>query len=157
MSGYYSSFLQKIPGFCDNERHSIRIVGRKCTGYAEIRGESAGTFRSRPEHREGSARVPTGRDATKGPGSPRCARKQRGLVMNWDNLAKTYVDETKIVGSFCAAGWEKTRGENMKVSSTMLLKTNGGKMSLSRLSTRLLKKPGLCSSLHDVYEKKGIY
>ncbi len=41
MSGYCSSFLQKIPGFCENKRHSIRIVGRKCTGYAEIRGESA--------------------------------------------------------------------------------------------------------------------
>ena len=50
MSGYFSSFLQKIPGFSGNERHSIRIVGRKCTGYAEIQGETAPTFRTLPEH-----------------------------------------------------------------------------------------------------------
>jgi hypothetical protein len=42
-----------------------------------------------------------------------------------------------------AYGWwqssEKTRGEKMKVSSIMLLKTNGGKMSESGLSIMLMK------------------
>jgi hypothetical protein len=34
----------------------------------------------------------------------------------------------------------KTRGEKMKVSSIMLLKTNGGKMSESSLSIMLMKR-----------------
>jgi hypothetical protein len=35
---------------------------------------------------------------------------------------------------------EKTRGEKMKVSSIMLLKTNGGKMSEIGLSIMLMKR-----------------
>ena len=49
MSGYCSSFLQKIPEFCEKGRQSIGIVGRKCTGYAEIQGEPAPTCRALPE------------------------------------------------------------------------------------------------------------
>ncbi len=63
MSGYCLGFLQKTPEFCDNGRQSNGIVGRKYTDYAINRGEVAPTFRSRPEHREGSAHAdvaPTG-------------------------------------------------------------------------------------------------
>jgi hypothetical protein len=40
-------------------------------------------------------------------------------------------------------GGEKTRGEKMKVSSIMLLKTNGGKMSESGLSIMFMKMQAL--------------
>jgi hypothetical protein len=38
---------------------------------------------------------------------------------------------------------EKTRGEKMKVSSIMLLKTNGGKMSEIGLSIMFMKRKGV--------------
>ena len=45
----FRAFLQKIPDFCSNKRYSNGIAGRQCTGYTEIRGESAPTFRALPE------------------------------------------------------------------------------------------------------------
>ncbi|MGO8790319.1 MAG: hypothetical protein ACLQVL_23460 [Terriglobia bacterium] len=55
-----------------------------------------------------------------------------------ENLAKTYVIETKIVISIVGAGREK-RGGEMQVSSIMLLKTNVQKMSEIDLSIMLMK------------------
>ena len=60
--------------------------------------------------------------------------------MNGENLAKIYVIEIKIVSLFLGGqGSEKTRGGKMKVTSIMLLKTNGEKMSEIGLSIILLK------------------
>jgi hypothetical protein len=52
---------------------------------------------------------------------------------------KIYLIETKMLILFRTAGCQKTRGEKMKVSSIMLLKTNGSKMSDFGLSIILLK------------------
>jgi len=57
-------------------------------------------------------------------------RKQKGLTMNCENPAKIYVIEIKIVSSFPWRGLQKTRGDKMKVSLAMLLKTNVEKMSV---------------------------
>lgn len=43
-------FCRKFRGFDDKLQESIRIAGRQCTSYAEIRGESAPTVRALPEH-----------------------------------------------------------------------------------------------------------
>jgi hypothetical protein len=50
---------------------------------------------------------------------------------------------------------EKTRGENMKESLAMLLKTNGEKMSENRPLAMLMKKNELKSLSGDVDENKG--
>ena len=71
---------------------------------------------------------------------PLCTSKQKGLAMKNGNLARCYIVENKIVISLLIAGSEKTRGEKMKVSSIMLLKTNGGKMSEIGLSIMFMKR-----------------
>jgi hypothetical protein len=48
--------------------------------------------------------------------------------------------EIKHLVKYWWLGGEKTRGEEMKVSSIMLLKTNGGKMSENSLSIMLMKR-----------------
>ena len=50
MLGYSSTFLQKFPGFSDNEWHSIGIVSRKYADYAINPDTVAPTFRALPEH-----------------------------------------------------------------------------------------------------------
>ena len=54
-------------------------------------------------------------------------------------------------------GHEKRAGGKMKVTSNMLLKTNGEKMSEICLSKMLLKKNELYPPFQDVDEKKGAY
>jgi hypothetical protein len=83
-------------------------------------------------------------------------QKQNGLAMNGENLAKIYIVEIKIVSrSLVARVMEKRGGGNMKVTSIMLVKTNGEKMSVFRLSTILMKTNELNHYLHDVIENKG--
>jgi hypothetical protein len=53
-----------------------------------------------------------------------------------------------------AAGHRKTRGEKMKDSQAMLLKTNHGKVSVFRLLAMLVKTNELKSFSGDVNEKK---
>ena len=60
-------------------------------------------------------------------------------MANGQNLAGIDIIETKTVSLRLVVGERKTRGENMKVSSIMLLKTNGGKMSETGLSIMLMK------------------
>jgi hypothetical protein len=74
--------------------------------------------------------------------------------MNNEILAKTYLIETKRVSSVFVDRSQKTRGRKMKVTSIMLLKTNGEKMSETGLSIILLKKNKLPSPFHYVDEKK---
>jgi hypothetical protein len=57
-------------------------------------------------------------------------QKKNGLTINGENLVKIYVAENKIVSSFLIGAWQKTRGEKMKDSLAMLLKTHGEKMSV---------------------------
>jgi hypothetical protein len=49
----------------------------------------------------------------------------------------------------------KTRGEKMKVSPTMSLKTHVEKMSVSWLATMLMKINELNWQRHDVYDNKA--
>jgi hypothetical protein len=70
---------------------------------------------------------------------PLCVRNKRELAINGEDLEKIYLIEIKTVSLFFVAGCEKTRGRKMKVTSIMLLKTNGGKMSEIDLSIILLK------------------
>jgi hypothetical protein len=59
--------------------------------------------------------------------------------MKSGNLRKPYVVEIKPVSEFVAARSRKTRGEKMKVTSIMLLKTNVEKMPETGLSIMLMK------------------
>jgi hypothetical protein len=61
-------------------------------------------------------------------------------MANGQNLAGIDIIETKTVSLRLVVGERKTRGENMKVSSIMLLKTNGGKMSETGLSIMFMKR-----------------
>ena len=81
---------------------------------------------------------PKGRRSSVG-GFPLCTSKQKRLAMKSRNLPKSYVIETKPVSELVAARSRKTRGEKMKVSSIMLLKTNVGKVSETGLSIILMK------------------
>ena len=82
-------------------------------------------------------------------------QKKKGLTINGENLVKTYVAENKIVSSFLIGAWQKTRGEKMKDSLAMLLKTNGEKMSVFRLTTMFMKTGILFYVYHDVDENRG--
>jgi len=59
--------------------------------------------------------------------------------MKSENPNKAYFIEIKPVSLFMAAQQRKTRGEKMKVSSIMLLKTNRVKMSGMGLSIMFMK------------------
>ena len=52
-----------------------------------------------------------------------------------------------------AIGPAKTRGENMKVTSIMLLKTHVEKMSETCLSIIYMKTSHIEAALHYIYEK----
>jgi hypothetical protein len=54
-------------------------------------------------------------------------------------------------------GSEKTRGEKMKATSIMLLKTNVEKMPETGLSIMLMKKKELQPSFHYVDDNKASY
>jgi hypothetical protein len=59
--------------------------------------------------------------------------------MKREFLAKMYVIEDKLVSFFLGKVGEKTRGEKMKVSPIMLLKTHVENMSEIGLAIMLLK------------------
>jgi hypothetical protein len=66
-------------------------------------------------------------------------QNQKELSLVSQKGVGVYVIEIKCVSKLTGAGNQKTRGEKMKVSSIMLLKTHVEKMSESGLSTMLLK------------------
>jgi hypothetical protein len=74
--------------------------------------------------------------------------------MNGENSEKIHVIETKTVNSIPADGFEKARGEKMKVSSIMLLKTHGENLSETGLSIMLMKIKQIKAALHYIHEKK---
>ena len=73
----------------------------------------------------------------------RCIRKVKRLAVRRQNLAKFYVIVNNGVNPFVARRQLKTRGGKMQDSLAMLLKTNGGKMSVFASLAMLLKKQGL--------------
>jgi len=73
----------------------------------------------------------------------RCVRKIKKLAVRRQNLAKPYVIVNNGVNPFMVKRQRKTRGEKMKDSLAMLLKTNGGKLSVFASLAMLLKKQGL--------------
>ncbi len=79
-------------------------------------------------------------------------QKQKALTLANQNVAKVDVIDIKRVIRSCVPGGEKTRGEKMKVSPIMLLKTNGENMSVLGLAIMLLKQNEIESSCHYVYE-----
>jgi len=73
-------------------------------------------------------------------GFPLCTSKQKRLAINSENPVKIYIIETNTVSSLLEGGAAKKRGGGkMKVSSIMLLKTNGVKMTEIGLSIMLMK------------------
>ena len=73
----------------------------------------------------------------------RCTRKIKRLAIKIENLAKFQVIEITGVNSFVMRPRRKSRGEKMQDSLAMLLKTNGGKMSVLASLAMLMKKQGL--------------
>ena len=74
-----------------------------------------------------------------------------------EHLSKMHVTESKAVSSYQAPHDEKTRGEKMKDSLAMLLKTNGGKMSVYRPLAMLMKTKDVHVVSRDIDEKKRSY
>ena len=70
----------------------------------------------------------------------RCYRKIRELALKSQKPKKFYLIVNKAVNRFLIARSRKMRGEKMKDSLAMLLKTNGGKMSVLASLAMLLKK-----------------
>ena len=83
-------------------------------------------------------------------------QKVKGLAVESQNLSKLYLIQIKRVSLNYGSRGEKTRGEKMKDSFAMLLKTNGEKMSVYRPLAMLMKKNELKSLSRDVDEKKGV-
>ena len=54
-----------------------------------------------------------------------------------------------------ARAQEKAGDSILVVSATMLLKTNGAKMSLFGLATMLMKTQEMHLSCHDIYDDNG--
>jgi len=77
--------------------------------------------------------------------------------MKCENRAKIYSSEIKGVISCCGDAEGKTRGEKMKVSLAMLLKTHGEKMSLLCLLAMLMITNQIKSLSGDVDENKRSY
>ncbi len=73
------------------------------------------------------------------------------------NPAKRYVIQNKLDTVIVVAMWRKTRGENMKESLAMLLKTNIEKMSAFRSLAMLMKTNNIKFFSGDVDEKEGSY
>ena len=73
--------------------------------------------------------------------------------MRRQNPAKFHVIVKNGVTPFVVRQQQKTRGEKVKDSLAMLLKTNGGKMSVFSSLAMLMKKQGLIQLSRDVDEK----
>jgi len=87
--------------------------------------------------------------------TPLYASNQKELAIYGENPEKLYVIEIKPVKSFQARSSKKTRGENMKVSPIMLLKTHVEKMSETGHAIICMKTKHLKAQRHYIYEKKS--
>ena len=82
----------------------------------------------------------------------RCYTKVKGLAVNGQDLKKMYLVANRVVNRFLIVRSRKTRGEKMQDSLAMLLKTNGGKMSVYGLLAMLMKICELYVLSRDVEE-----
>jgi hypothetical protein len=82
-------------------------------------------------------------------------RKNKGVTGEHPKSSKFYVIVNKQIIEFSMAQAQETRGEKMKASLAMLLKTNGGKMSVSSSLAMFMKRHGLFSVSRDIDENKG--
>jgi hypothetical protein len=73
------------------------------------------------------------------------------------NSEEVYVVVNKVVSQFFGQGCKKSRGEKMKDSLAMLLKTHVGKMSVCGSLAMLLKQQRLYVVSRDVDENKEGY
>jgi hypothetical protein len=89
--------------------------------------------------------------------TPLYISKQRELAIFDEDLEKLYVIEIRWVIEFQTRGPQKTRGENMKVSPIMLLKTHVEKMSETGLAIISMKIRHIETARHYIYEKTGSY
>jgi hypothetical protein len=85
---------------------------------------------------------------------PLYASNQKELAIYGENFPKLYVFENKSVTPFPARSSKKTRGENMKVSPIMLLKTHVEKMSETGHAIICMKTRNIKVARHYIYEKK---
>jgi hypothetical protein len=86
--------------------------------------------------------------------TPLYVRKQRELAIYDEDLVKFYVIEIKSVMEFPARSRKKTRGEKMKVSPIMLLKTHVEKMSETGHAIICMKTRNIKVARHYMFEKK---
>ena len=77
--------------------------------------------------------------------------------MKSQSRSKLYLIQFKRVSLNIGSPREKTRGEKMKDSLAMLLKTHGDKMSENYPLAMLMKQSELKSLSGDVDQKKGSY
>ena len=134
-----------------------RAFCRKCSDYVINRRKSGNESDDRPNPGPMAHRPSTGlalndpmiqwSDAPIIMILSRCAAKIRELAVKSQNLTQAYVVVNKSVIRFMEARVGKMRGEKMKVSPIMLLKTNGGKMSVFASLAMLLKKQWVISCL----------
>ena len=89
--------------------------------------------------------------------TPLYISKQRELAIFDEDLEKLYVIEITPVIAFPARSRKKTRGENMKVSPIMLLKTHIEQMSETGHATIYMKTSNIEAARHYIYEKTGSY
>ena len=89
--------------------------------------------------------------------TPLYISKQRELAIFDEDLEKLYVIEITPVIAFPARSRKKTRGENMKVSPIMLLKTHVEKMSETSRAIISMKTRQIEAARHYIYEKTGSY
>ena len=86
--------------------------------------------------------------------TPLYLRKQRELAISDDDRAKFYLFDIKQVMQYKFAAHKKTRGENMKVSPTMLLKTHIEKMSETGHAIICMKTRNLDVARHYIHDNK---
>ena len=86
--------------------------------------------------------------------TPLYVRKQRELAIYDEDLENFYLSETKSVTPFPVRNCKKTRGEDMKVSPIMLLKTHVEKMSETGHAIICLKTKHLKISRHYIDDNK---
>jgi len=92
---------------------------------------------------------------SRSPCTPLCISKQKELAVYGKYLEELYLIENKNVIPFATNILKKTRGENMKVSPIMLLKTHVEKMSETGHAIICMKTSNIKVARHYIYEKKG--
>ena len=131
------------------------ISSSACPALAKgwVRFGVAPNFRTCPLYREESAYMKQEFSAARGPASLAIFKKQNDLAMSNENIPKFYVIENKIVSNSERPDDEPARGEKMKDSLAMLLKTRGDKISENRSLAMLMIIKAIRQVSRDIDEK----